>query len=147
MKRDPALISLSRDHHHALFVAQKLRNATPQNAAAARDEFLAFWRSGGQAHFQAEEEILFPAWARRGAADHEALVKLLVDHVELRRMAADLASDPLESVDDLHVIGDRLHDHVRYEERVFFPLVEATLPPEDLERILDTFEARAAATA
>jgi iron-sulfur cluster repair protein YtfE (RIC family) len=146
MKRSEALTPLSHEHHHALFVAQKLRNATPQNAAAATDEFLAFWRSGGEAHFQAEEEILFPAWSRRAPADHESVVKLLVDHVELRRMAADLASDPLEA-DELHVLGERLHDHVRYEERVFFPLVEQTLPAQDLERILDAFEERAAAAA
>jgi len=145
MKRSEALIPLSHEHHQALFVAQKLRRATPQNAAAARDEFLAFWRSGGEAHFQAEEEILLPAWSRRAPADHESVVKILADHVELRRMAADLAGDPLETPDELHALGDRLHDHVRYEERVFFPLVEQTLPAQDLERILDSLEERAAA--
>ena len=43
MKRSEALASLSRDHHQALVVAQKLRRATDGTAPQARETFLAYW--------------------------------------------------------------------------------------------------------
>jgi hypothetical protein len=42
MKRSAALASLSRDHHQALVVAQRLRRATDATAAEARETFLAY---------------------------------------------------------------------------------------------------------
>jgi hypothetical protein len=39
MKCSDALAQLSRDHHHGLVVAQRLRRATPATADAARDAF------------------------------------------------------------------------------------------------------------
>jgi hypothetical protein len=35
VKRDPALVSLSHDHHRALFVAQQLRRVIPAAELAA----------------------------------------------------------------------------------------------------------------
>jgi hypothetical protein len=43
MKRSDALASLSRDHHQALVVAQKLRQASDATAPEARETFLAYW--------------------------------------------------------------------------------------------------------
>jgi hypothetical protein len=42
MKRSDALVQLPRDHHHGLVVAQRLRRATPETAAAARTAFLEY---------------------------------------------------------------------------------------------------------
>ena len=73
MKRSEALVSLSRDHHHALVVAQKLRRATDATARQARDAFLAYWTDHGREHFRLEEELLFPAYAGYGDP-HDPLV-------------------------------------------------------------------------
>jgi hemerythrin-like domain-containing protein len=140
VKRSDALAPLSRDHQHGLHVALLLKRATAETAASARDAFLQFWSSEGHAHFRAEEDLLLPVWARYGAPDHEAVLKVLVDHVELRRMAADLDAEPPESLDELHALGVRLNDHIRFEERVFFPLVEETLPDDALDGLLAAFE-------
>jgi hypothetical protein len=48
MKRSKALAALSRDHHQALVVAQKLRRATAATACEARDAFLAYWTGHGR---------------------------------------------------------------------------------------------------
>ena len=102
MKRSEELAPLSRDHHRGLFVALALRRATRADAAAARAGFLEFWRSGGQQHFAIEEEVLLPGFARRGPADHEAVVRVLVEHVDLRRRAQDLTEDEHPRVAALH---------------------------------------------
>jgi iron-sulfur cluster repair protein YtfE (RIC family) len=33
----------------------------------------------------------------------------------------------------LHDLGTRLHDHIRHEERVLFPLIEEVLPEGELD--------------
>jgi hemerythrin-like domain-containing protein len=138
MKRSEALAHLSRDHHPGLVVAQRLRRATPDTAEAARDTFLEFWTTEGQEHFRAEEDLLLPAFARYEPPTHDAVVRVLTDHVELRRRAADLTT----SVDQLHALGDRLNDHIRHEERVLFPLIEAALSTEELVSLAEAFADR-----
>ena len=58
MKRDPALIGLSHDHHHALSRARKLRRAATADSARALAEaraFLAFFEGETARHFEQEE--------------------------------------------------------------------------------------------
>ena len=131
MKRSEELAPLSRDHHQGLFAALKLRRATAASAADARAIFLAFW-ADGRRHFAIEEELLLPAYARRGPADHEAVVRVLVEHVDLRRRAADLERDEAPGLGALHELGDRLQAHIRHEENVLFPLVESALGHDEL---------------
>ena len=85
MKRSEALAPLSRDHHQGLFVALQLKRAEPKTAANARQDFLDFFEREGARHFRAEEEVLLPAYARHGEPDQPAVVRVLVDHVDLRR--------------------------------------------------------------
>jgi iron-sulfur cluster repair protein YtfE (RIC family) len=140
MKRSDALAELSRDHHHGLVVAQRLRRATQATAGGARGEFLAFWAQQGREHFRIEEEVLLPAFARRGSPEHEAVVRVLVDHVDLRRRAADLAADPAARPGELRQLGERLHAHIRHEERVLFPLIEASLSGDELLDLIAAME-------
>ena len=135
MKRSDELAPLSRDHHHGLFAALTLRRATGADAAAARAVFLTFWNSEGAHHFRVEEEVLLPAFARRGPADHEAVVRVLVEHVDLRRRAQALAEDDAPPTTALHELGERLKAHIRHEEDVLFPLIERTLPGEELRAL------------
>jgi len=56
--------------------------------------------------------------------------------VEIRREAADLAR-ALERREDLDLeriraLGERFDEHIRLEERVVFPLIEAAVPAEEL---------------
>jgi hemerythrin-like domain-containing protein len=130
VKRSAELAPLSRDHHQGLFAALKLRREAPD----AREVFLAFWVEG-QRHFAQEEEILLPALARHAPADHEAIVRVLVEHVDLRRRAQDLEADAETAPETLRELGDRLQAHIRHEEDVLFPLIEASLSGEELAAV------------
>lgn len=140
MKRTEALRRLSRQHHQGLAVALQLKRATEASAAAAREAFLEFWQREGRIHFRAEEEVLLPAFARRAAPDHEAVVRVLVEHVDLRRQAYELGRDDQPAAEALHGLGARLEAHIRHEERVLFPLIEDALPPAELERMAAELE-------
>jgi hemerythrin-like domain-containing protein len=128
MKRSAALAQLSRDHHHGLFAAQRLKRATDRSAESARDGFLEFWRTEGQHHFRVEEEVLLPAFTPRDAAGEAAVARVLDEHADLRRRAQELTGE----LGALHELGVRLKAHIRHEENVLFPLVEQALPPGEL---------------
>ena len=131
MKRHPALIPLSRDHHKALSVAQKMRRADDGPEAAAL--FQAYWEQHGKVHFRIEEEVLLPSWAHLGEVNHLAASRLAQEHLEIRAAVLELAARPeLELVRDL---GQRLAAHVRFEERELFDLIEDDLAPPELERL------------
>lgn len=132
MKRDPALVRLSHDHHQALFVAHQLRRVTAETSGEGRSAFLDFWHGHGAAHFRLEEDILFPAYAPYGDAHHPLMARALCDHVEIRGRAAVVADREDVAPETLHELGARMAEHVRLEERELFPLIEAALPQDRL---------------
>jgi hemerythrin-like domain-containing protein len=127
MKRSDALAPLSREHHVALDAARLLRRASPDTAQDTLTRFRAFWAEHGERHFEIEEELLL---AVLPSCDAEwAGERIRREHEELRRRAGRAAAD---APDGLRELGDLLHDHVRFEEREVFPLLEARLAPAEL---------------
>jgi hemerythrin-like domain-containing protein len=135
MKRSEALTPLSHDHQHGLAVALELSRATPATAATAAGRFLSFWHGEGRRHFREEEELLLPALSRHVPADHAAIVRVLTEHVEIRRRAAEVEGGDA-TAEELQELGTLLRDHIRHEERVLFPLAEDLLPASELEGVL-----------
>jgi hemerythrin-like domain-containing protein len=131
MKRHPALIELSRDHQHGLATAHTLQQATETNRAAACSAFLVFWHDEAEAHFEIEDQVLLPALHDLDAAD-EAVKRVLAEHAEIRRRAADLSDAAKLALDDLHSLGGLLERHIRHEERVLFRLIERSLDDAQL---------------
>jgi hemerythrin-like domain-containing protein len=146
MKRHRALQPLSRDHHQALLIAQRLRRAADHDAPVVREAFLRYWREHGQPHFRVEEEVLLPAFAAHGDPGDERVVRMLVDHVCIRHAAQRLERDPDPGLAALHALGSALERHVRLEEREVFPLIEAAMPPDVADALVDDVLAAEAAS-
>jgi hypothetical protein len=132
---------MSEDHVHALAVAEKLKPADEASAAAARSAFLEFWEQGAKHHFEVEETVVLPAWARHGAVDHPAIVQMVTEHIDLRRRAADVAADEKPPLADLHELGERFERPVWLEEETVIPLVFDTLPQDELPQLQAAVEA------
>jgi hypothetical protein len=131
MKRAEALQPLSRDHLKALLAAKRVVDADDVVAAGAA--FSRFWELERD-HFRIEEEILLPHWAAHAQVDVAGVERMLADHLAIRAGALRLAREAL-SLDELHALGTRLHDHVRFEERVMFPAIEEALAAEAMDRL------------
>jgi hypothetical protein len=131
MKRAGALQPLSRDHLKALLAAKRVVDAEDVDSAGAA--FSAFWEVECD-HFRIEEEILLPHWAASAEVDANAVQRMLADHLAIRADALRLARGEL-SLAELHALGTRLHDHVRFEERALFPTIERALDPEAMDRL------------
>ena len=125
MRRSAALTPLSHDHHHALDVARRLRRATSQDVEAALACLRAFWEQEGERHFELEERHL--ASALPDAEWRAQIERMLREHDDIRARVAAVAG-----VESAHELGTRLHDHVRFEERILFPMLESRLSEPDL---------------
>lgn len=137
MKRAEALRPLSREHLKALLTAKRVREATGVDEATR--VFLDFWEEEGRRHFRVEEEVLLPGWAVAAEVDQPKVDQLLREHLEIRRDALRAAAGEL-SLEQLRALGERLHDHVRFEERVVFPMIEDALDDEYLARLAEAIE-------
>ena len=131
MKRADALQPLSRDHLKALLAAKRVVDAQDEATAAAA--FSHFWDLECD-HFRLEEEILLPHWAAGAEIDVAAVERMLADHLAIRAGALRLARGGL-SLDELHALGTRLHNHVRFEERQLFGMIEAALDADAMDRL------------
>lgn len=145
MKRSPALAPLSRDHHVALEAALTLRRASEENIADAVARFRSFFDERGRRHFEIEETLLLPA-VEPDERWKELSARVLLEHQRMREAAEQLAAgslSPGETVGTAHELGQLLHDHVRFEERQLFELLESRLRPgalDDLGRAVERAE-------
>ena len=130
MKRSAALTPLSHDHQHALDAALWLRRAEPGTLAAAGERFHAFFEQEGRRHFEIEEELVLPALPADDPEWSAAVRRVLADHEAIRGAAGAIAS-----VDAARALGERLNEHVRFEERTLFAIIERRLAPGALDRL------------
>jgi hemerythrin-like domain-containing protein len=140
VKRHPALAFLSRDHHHTLVMARRLRRATGSTVSLLLRDFREFWVTDERLHFRIEEELLLPAYAAYGDAGDPAIIRMLVDHVLIRRDAHRLGCAP--ELEVLHELGARLKGHVALEEHEVFPLIERALPEHELQALQERLQER-----
>jgi hypothetical protein len=139
VKRHPALVALSDDHHHELVQARRLLAAAeaPADARleAARAYVDAFFTDTVE-HFRREEETVFPLYARQPDADQELLERILREHMELHGLARALRAEVTAgdvSGETLGELGSLLRAHVRLEERDLFEHLQRIAPATDLD--------------
>lgn len=146
-KRHEALIPLSHHHHHALVIALKLKRAGTEESKLTleeiKEETLAFWKEGGEAHFREEEEVLLPAFAKVAPVDTPDISQMLIDHVVIRAGMSQLEDMDQELIPLMRVLGERLTTHIRLEERHIFPMIEKALSETQKAQIAPSFHANA----
>lgn len=118
MRRHPALQDLSRDHHHVLLHARRLRGDDARvDAATARQRFLSYYDAILVHHLREEEEALRPHLTTNQAD------RLVSEHNQIRKLAADLATSSAGASE----LGELLRAHVRWEEDELFQDLQAKL--------------------
>jgi hemerythrin-like domain-containing protein len=140
VKRDPALVSLSRDHHQALSVGLKLRRANPETANVACSALFAYWEGHGRAHFRSEEEVLLPAYARYADPYDPLVARVLCDHVAIRQRILALQNGGAQTPAALHELGELISAHVALEERELFERIEREMPTPELAALATALE-------
>ena len=133
MKRHPALVPLSHDHHQTLVRARELRRAAADGDDAELERVAGRFRRAfaGEVsrHFRDEEELLFPLLGEVEPPP-EPLVRATTQHARIRALVQRLPDRPAAAE-----LGALLEEHVRLEERELFDLIQRAVPDERLAEL------------
>ena len=141
MKRDERLVRLSREHTHALLLAQRLTRGLPdgsdEEAAALYSTTIAFWAAGLLPHFRAEGECLLARLIRHVPEDDERVQRLHRDHLRIEGFIASMrdTTDMAERRTWLGEFAETMRTHVRWEEETLFPSTESILEERELDAL------------
>ena len=131
LKRHPALVPLSQDHHFGLLLSWKIRKGFDRDIDCQRIlDYVDYFVNGHlEKHFQNEEQYLFSYLAKNDLLRKEAEGQ----HEYLRDLFSKMVVGPGVEETDLKEFADSLESHIRFEERKLFPYIQVELLEEDLK--------------
>lgn len=119
MKRHPALIQLSQEHHHTLALCLRiLRNPDANHQADITAHYVDL-----EHHFQEEETQFAPLWDKLNRLDLQQ--RFENEHAQLRDLYHHARFDDTAWNSEFATL---LREHARFEERELFPALETILP-------------------
>jgi|SRR5690554_1870157 len=138
LKRHPALIPLSQDHHFGLLLTWKIRQGFNRSVEIHRilsyvDYFV---NEHLEKHFQNEEHYLFSYLAKNDLLRKEAEGQ----HEYLRDLFRTMTHEAAAEEADLKEFADFLESHIRFEERKLFPYIQVELTDGDLKEFQEKME-------
>lgn len=145
MKRHPALIPLSEDHHQALLLAMNLKknapkiNNLPTDPLGKMNYAKETYHKELEHHFRDEEQFVFPYLDGKDTELDSLISIIMNEHIILKEKILSLTENP-NLVDQLDEIGKILDEHVRKEERILFEKAQKILNEEELKLIENKFD-------
>ena len=137
--RHETLIPLTHDHHHALAQARRLQDVSKMADVTERrnaaNDFLNFYFGRAIRHFHEEEELFFAPLVDEPQA-RDLIVRAVVDHLRLHALVRTIKRQLTNGEADHETLGELsriLTEHVRFEEKELFPLIEGLIPEDQLQ--------------
>lgn len=129
IKRNKSLVMLSKDHHYGLLASWKIRRGFDLKTAPKRiiDFIINFWETHLNAHFIAEEKAIF------NTIKHALVEEALQQHAQLKLLLQLISKEG--TIEQLANFADLLEQHIRFEERQVFKMLQQELPEEELNEI------------
>ncbi len=136
MLRDKSLVPLSHQHQHALALCVRLERApkaAPDELSEWNQEVDHIFLTEIRFHFDAEEQLLFPA-AMPYPEMAPLINDLLAEHRTLRGYFGRASRGELDAV-QLAEFASTLSGHVRKEERQLFEDCQRLMSAEEMSRV------------
>ena len=136
MKRHETLVPFSREHHETLILAQLLKKGAPvyKGLPAHKEGKIiyaqALFNEKMRAHFDAEEVMMGKLKSLNNEKLNEMGEDIKNDHRIITVMFEKLSPASME--DELDLLGKKVEEHIRKEERILFPFIEQVTPAEIL---------------
>lgn len=132
IKRHPAMVSFSKDHHFGLLLVWKIRQGLTKSIEAGRigKYVLYFFSEDLLKHFEDEEKLLFS----RLRADDLLRIQAEEDHAVIYQLIKDIRKHT-EDAGLLTQLADRLEKHIRFEERELFNHLQSVIGTDELALI------------
>jgi len=132
IKRSPAIVEFSKDHHFALLLIWKIREGLKKSIEPSRisEYVIYFFENDLINHFQDEETILF----NKLSIDNELRIQAETDHKDIYTLIDKLCSNPNEK-SLLEKFANTLEKHIRFEERVLFNHIQQSMSEDELTKM------------
>ena len=141
MKRANQLQPLSRQHHLGLNLSRHAKEC-----ADTTDEIAKHWHNltdyidDMQYHFQIEDNLIANALEPYRASQAEVasvLAALAGQHKRLQTLidAGQKTASQSITTEQVRELGTLLYDHIRFEERELYPIVEKYLTEDELDAV------------
>ena len=133
LRRHPALVSFSKDHHFGLLLIWKIRQGIRKAIENKRiiDYVVFFFKEDLRNHFREEEETIFillaptDVYRKKAEAEHQLIYELV------KTLEVPGADEVL-----LSQFADLLESHIRFEERTLFNHLQKVTEEHVLEAVL-----------
>lgn len=148
MKRDPALVPLSREHTQGLIMAlrieRELQEANADGVRTLYNDLISFWARGLLPHFRTENECLLARLVRNVDEDDDLVRRTQRDHLGMEALVATMrdTDSAEERRDALSRFGNWLREHIRWEEEVLFEETQRLLEQGELAALGGEIEER-----
>ena len=131
LKRDPAIVSFSNDHHIGLLLVWKIRKGINYYIDISRisDYILFVFKNHLKQHFLEEEELLFSVLSN----DNAMRIAAENDHMHLTSLIEKIETKP-GSTNTIE-FADKPEQHIRFEERILFNHLRDNLNEQQLTSI------------
>ncbi|MBK6504894.1 MAG: hemerythrin domain-containing protein [Ignavibacteria bacterium] len=132
IRRNPAIVRFSRDHHFGLLLVWKIREGFRRSIEAERISLYVtkFFENELVPHFRDEEENLFA----RLPEDDKMRLQAENDHKKLNELIEHLMNNGNDEI-MLSEFADLLEKHIRFEERELFNFIQESLTAAELAEI------------
>jgi len=139
IKRNAAIVELSKDHHFALLLIWKIREGLKNSIEPGRISkyVIHFYENDLVGHFRDEEELLFI----KLDASNTLRVQAETEHQQLHQLVDALRKEPGDR-NLLEKIAATLEKHIRFEERVLFNHLQEIIPVDELNEIASALKSR-----
>lgn len=133
LKRDNTLIPLSMEHHYGLLFTWKIKQGLMLNAplAVMKDYVEYIWNDNISKHFKLEEQILLKKLEENDPMRN----RVAKEHKDVKKLVKTICSEASPPKQYLKDFCELLNNHIRFEEREFFPYIEKTCSSEQLKDI------------
>lgn len=138
LKRHPALIPLSKDHHFGLLLCWKIRMGIKKEIEEERIATYVdyFFQNHLLTHFEEEEKYIFTLLDEKD----EKRKKAERQHRKIGRLVEKLSTEPDHREVTLGQIEEEVEGHIRFEERDLFPYIQTTQNETQLEKLRKKIE-------
>ena len=137
LKRSIELQPFSRQHHNGLFFCLLLEKGVKKQAdkILMRDFCMYFWESDLEHHFQLEETYL--TVLLHHDILKEGINRMLNEHQHIKRFFTH--PDILAEYSIFDQLQQLLDQHIRFEERELFPLIQDSITNEEMKQLGSVF--------
>ena len=146
MKRAKQLQPLSRQHHLGLNLGYHAKECADNPQEIAKHwQALSSYMNDMRHHFNIEDNLIVEALLPHQSTDPNVtsvLNNMQQQHQSLNKLMADIqavqdANGSAVTVSQIREFATQIYDHVRFEERELFPMVEKYLTEDELNGTYD----------